>query len=349
MQLYKRNIKKSSDYKKLSKKLPSTLLMSKQKEGGYFENYVRYVEQYPFIRFNDDKRIDTLIIDIDSSQDGSEWLDLDVPHPSWIVWTDRGYQVGWILKKPIFISEQNKYRDRDFTYAMDVLKKLVHTFGADKDAIGFERVFRNPIYSKARAICRLDLEYDLGDFRHLESPAKLLDLKMENLTIAELMEMGYSDMTVGDGRNCALFDRLRLDAYQMMDNGRYSIDAVERRAVTYNLEFAEPMADKEVQDTVKSIDKFMMEKYDKGSFYMKNTTPEERKIIASKNGKKGGAVTAKVRSADAKARIYATLKQMESFDIKITISAVSRRAKSSKSTVTAYFKENNINGYALAL
>ena len=68
---------------------------------------------------------------------------------------------------------------------------------------------------------------------------------------------------------------------------------------------------------------------------MAKTTPEERSKIASKNGTKG----AKVKRLEAHTRIQATIVQMESFDIKITVSDLARRAKSDPKTVRAYLKE----------
>ena len=68
---------------------------------------------------------------------------------------------------------------------------------------------------------------------------------------------------------------------------------------------------------------------------MANTTKEQRKEIARKNGEKGG----KSRKAEAYGRILATINQMQSFDIKITVSEVARRAKSKRDTVRAYLTE----------
>ena len=68
---------------------------------------------------------------------------------------------------------------------------------------------------------------------------------------------------------------------------------------------------------------------------MAKTTPEGRSKIASKNGAKGGAV----RRRDAYIKIAATITQMQSFDIKITVSDLARRAKSGPKVVRAYLNE----------
>ena len=68
---------------------------------------------------------------------------------------------------------------------------------------------------------------------------------------------------------------------------------------------------------------------------MAKTTPEERSKIASRNGKKGGLK----RKHDAYIKIQATISQMQSFDIKITVSDLARRAKSAPKVVRAYLNE----------
>ena len=276
-------------------------------------------------------------MDIDTHQDGSVWLDHDLPEPTWTIWTDRGVQFIWQLKKPV-LAEVRQHR----AYAIDTLRKIVYALDADTDAIGYTRIFRNPFTNESR---QSDSVVDLSDFNHLDPPPRawverskprVISLLDNKPTIAENVD--FSTMREGDGRNTALFDRLRFWAYEQARADDYSEFDLAEKGFTLNSLFAEPMHYKEVDQIIASIDHFIETNY-KRSTYMANTTPEERKKIARKNGEKGG----KSRRAEAYGRILATINQMQSFDIKITVSELARRAKSDRKTVRSYLIEKGWN------
>ena len=120
-------------------------------------------------------------------------------------------------------------------------------------------------------------------------------------------------MKESTGRNCALFDVLRYWAYDEAKQGSYSAFALQRKAEILNTSFAESMKEKEVNTIVNSIDSFIQNKFNKG-FYMA-LSPEERKKVASANGKKSG----EARSKEAETKILTALNIMQSFEMKITI------------------------------
>ena len=93
------------------------------------------------------------------------------------------------------------------------------------------------------------------------------------------------------------------------------------------------MKEKEVNTIVNSIDSFIQNKFNKG-FYMA-LSPEERKKVASANGKKSG----EARSKEAETKILTALNIMQSFEMKITIRALAERSGTSKDTVQKYLKK----------
>ena len=243
----------------------------------------------------------------------------------------------WVLEKPI-LAKIPKYR----RYAEDVLKKIVYALDADKSAMSYTRVFRNPLrhrthFSNSRASLKdFDmLETPPTDWLQSVNPAKAYKNLLGD-KVGDTVE--FERMKQGDGRNVALFDRLRYWAYAEAKAGTYEEFNLAERGFKLNQQFAEPMEYKEVDRIIASIDWFIENKYSKGG-YMAKVTPEERKKIAAQNGKKGGAVTAKIRQSEAYGRILATINQMQSFDIKITVSEVARRAKADRKTVRAYLTE----------
>jgi len=329
MELYQT---KPKDFLKL---FPKEVLGSIIKEGGYTSSKSFYaLQRYNFIQYNSQDLINIICVDIDHHKDGAVWLDYDLPQPTWTVWTDRGVQFMWVLEKPI-LARVFKHKQ----YAKDILNKIVYTLDADTNAIGFNRVFRNPLTHDSRYS---DSRVNLKDFNHLESPSsewldKVYPKREKHQTLfgsTRDSEIDFASMEEGDGRNSALFDRLRYWAYDEAKAGTYTEFDLAHRGYVLNQAFKKELESKEVDRIITSIDRFIENTYMRSN-YMTKTTPEERSKIASKNGSKGGAV----RKAEAYGRIVVTITQMESFDIKITVSEVARRAKCSTHTARNYLTE----------
>jgi len=320
------------------KLFPPEVLGSTTKEGNYLTSKSYYsLQHYNFIQYNSQDRINIIAVDIDHHKDGGIWLDHDMPQPTWTIFTDRGVQLMWVLNNPIFTCNENRYRNKHLTYAKDVLNKIIYALDADTNAIGFHRVFRNPLthdslYSDSRV--------DLKDFNHLETPPtewfeRVFPKREKHKTLfgsTRDQNLDFSSMKEGDGRNSALFDRLRYWAYAEAKSGTYTEFDLAHRGYVLNQAFGQELAIKEVDRIITSIDKFIENTYYKGS-YMARTTPEERTRIASKNGSKGGAV----RKAEAYGRILMAINQVISYELKMTVSEVARRSKTDPKTVRKYF------------
>jgi len=332
MELYQTNPK---DFLKL---FPKEVLGSTTKEGGYASTKSFFaLRDYHYIQYNSKDRINIICVDIDHHQDGSVWLDHDLPQPTWTIWTDRGVQFMWVLEVPILLHTQFTRQNKQ--YAKDVLNKIVYALGADTNAIGFNRVFRNPLKHDSRYS---DSRVSLKDFKHLETPPRdWLERVYPRRVKHETLFGGhrdngldFSNMKEGDGRNVALFDRLRFWAYDVAKNGTYSEFDLAHKGYVLNQAFKQELENKEVDRIITSIDRFIENTYLRSN-YMVNTTKEERSKIASRNGKKGGSV----RRRDAYTKIEATIVQMQSFSIKITVSDLAKRAKSDRVTVRTYLNE----------
>jgi len=326
---------KPKDFLKL---FPKEILGSTSKDGGYASSKSFYaLNTYKFIQYNSKDRINIICVDIDVHRDGSVWLDCNLPQPTWTIWTDRGVQFMWVLEVPILLHTQ--YSRQNKQYAKDVLNKIVYALDADTNAIGFNRVFRNPLKHDSRYS---DSRVNLKDFNHLETPPtewfdKVFPKREKHQTLfgsTRDESLDFTTMEEGDGRNTALFDRLRYWAYDEAKAGTYTEFDLTHRGYVLNQTFKKGLESKEVDRIITSIDKFIENTYSRGN-YMARTTPEERSKIASKNGAKG----AKIRKMEARTRILATLNQVESFGIKITARDIAERAKADKNTVSTYLKE----------
>jgi hypothetical protein len=339
MKLYQDNIR---DFLSL---FPAQVLGSETKEGNYMPLQSFYALQtFNFIQYNSQDRINIICVDIDHHQDGAVWMDHDLPQPTWTIFTDRGVQLMWVLHNPLHLTN-NRHQQRDLSYAKDTLLKIVYALEADTNAIGFNRVFRNPLTHSAHFS---NTRVNLKDFNHLELPPRewmesvypSRDTKKRKTLFGSTREdrLEFESMKEGDGRNAALFDRLRFWAYDEAKAGTYTEFDLAHKGYVLNQAFKQAMQIKEVDRIIGSIDRFIENNYMRSN-YMAKTTPEERKEIAKKNGAKGGAVTAKIKQANAKGRILAVLNRFDMMEMKITITKVAEEAKAHKATVSRYLKE----------
>ncbi len=326
------NSRENASYKKYLKYFPKEVFGSTDKNQFYHTKERLYaLLDFKWIQYNSEDRLTVLSVDIDNSTDSLLYQDFSLPVPTWIIQTNKGFQYHWALKSPIMLKGYNSKKLRYIV--KDILHKLVSLLGGDINAIGLNRVFRSPTNNRTWFS---NNEVDLSEFYDLppvkeEIIDKILEEIKENKKNSSLK--GLSE---GEGRNCALFDKLRHWAYNKAKEGSYSLNALQMKAETLNFEFNEIMDLKEVTNIVNSIDEFIQNKY-KRIDYMA-LSPEERKKIASKNGKKSGEARSKV----AETKILTALKIMEDLKEKITIRALAERSGTSKDTVQKYLKKNRV-------
>lgn len=331
-ELYTKTLIKSREnasYKKYLKYFPKEVFGSTDKNQFYHTKERLYaLLDFKWIQYNSEDRLTVLSVDIDNSSDSLMYEDFSLPVPTWIIQTDKGFQYHWALKSPILLKGYNHKKLRYIV--KDILHKLVSLLNGDFNAIGLNRVFRSPTNNRTWFSGN---EVDLSEFYDLPTPKeeiidKILEEVKENKKNSSLK--GLSE---GEGRNCALFDKLRIWAYSRAREGSYSLNSLQMKAETLNFEFNEIMDLKEVTIIVNSIDEFIQNKY-KRIDYMA-LSPDERKKIASANGKKSGEARSKV----AETKILTALKIMEDLKEKITIRALAERSGTSKDTVMKYLKK----------
>lgn len=333
----KNSIKKPLTARQFLKYFPKEVFGSEIKNGGYHtKERFHALNEFKWVQYNSNSLFKVLSIDIDNSNDSLMYQDYNLPVPTWIIQTDKGFQYHWALKNHIALN--TKYSAKLKKIVKNITNNLVCLLDGDSHAMGFNRVFRNPINNRTWFSGN---EVDLSDFYDLPTAKddwlnrvfgnieKQKDLF--NNTYAK--DYDFSSMKEGDGRNCALFDTLRHWAYSEAKQGTYSEFELVRKAETLNYNFARMLEEKEVIKIVNSIDNFIETKYNKG-YYMA-LSKEQRKKVATANGKKSG----EKRSNEAKIKILAELNIMESFEMKITSISLAERSKTNKRTVLKYLKE----------
>ncbi len=319
------------------KYFPKQVFGSEYKNNYYHTKERLYaLKEFKWVQYNSDDRITVLSVDIDNSSDSLMYRDFNLPVPTWIIQTDKGFQYHWALKSAVMINGYNKHKL--IKLVKDILNKLVALLDGDINAIGLNRVFRNPVTNRSWFTGN---EIELKEFYDLPTPKedyfnKLLGRveKQKNLFGATYgASYDFSLMANNSGRNCALFDVLRYWAYDEAKQGSYCAFALQRKAEILNSSFAENLKENEVNSIVNSIDTFIKNKFKKG-FYMALSV-EDRKKVASANGKKSGEARSKV----AETKILTALNMMESFEMKITIRELAKRSGTSVNTVRKYLEK----------
>lgn len=315
----------------------------KQVFGSEFKNDYYHIKErlyalkeFKWVQYNSDDRFRVLSVDIDNSHDCMMYEDFNLPKPTWTIQTTKGFQYHWALKSDIPLKTATS--NKSIKLIKDILNKLVALLDGDINAIGINRVFRNPVTNRSWFTGN---EVELKEFYDLPSPKedyfnKLLGRveKQKNLFGATYgATYDFSSMKEGDGRNCALFDVLRYWAYDEAKQGSYNKFNLQRKAEYLNSTFAEPQKEKAVLSTVEEIDWFIENKFNKG-YYM-SLSVEDRKKVASANGKKSG----EKRTKEAETKILTALNIMQSFEMKITVRALAERSGTNKDTVQKYLKK----------
>ena len=319
------------------KYFPKQVFGSEYKNNYYHTKERLYaLKEFKWVQYNSDNRFRVLSVDIDNSSDSLMYRDFNLPVPTWIIQTDKGFQYHWALKQDIPLKTANS--NKSIKLVKDILNKLVALLDGDINAIGLNRVFRNPVTNRSWFPGN---EIELKEFYDLPTPKedyfnKLLGRveKQKNLFGATYgASYDFSLMANNSGRNCALFDVLRYWAYDEAKQGSYCAFALQRKAEILNSSFAENLKENEVNSIVNSIDTFIKNKFKKG-FYMALSV-EDRKKVASQNGKKSG----EARTKEARIKILTALNTMEAYEIKITVSELARRSSTNPKTTRAYLKE----------
>lgn len=327
---------KSRNAERFLKYFPNEIFGSECKNDYYHTKERLYaLKEFKWIKYNSDDMFSVLSIDIDDCSDTMKYQDYNLPAPTWIIQTDKGFQYHWAFKSPFMLSG---YNSRKLTKLLkDIQYKLVALLGGDLNALGLCRVYRNPCNNRTWFTGN---EIELKEFYDLPVPAvdKIIkNIKVQKDIFGNAYKKGYDFKTMvnGDGRNNALFDTLRTWAYDEAKSGTYSDFGLLRKAEILNLEFQTPLSQKEVNTIVNSIDGFIVNKFNKG--YFMALTPEQRSKIARKNGLKSG----EKRTKEAYIKIQTAIKILDELGLKKSIRAIASKSGTSTHTVQKYLKEVN--------
>ena len=219
------------------------------------------------IQANAKHSITWLVFDVDTSTASTDWLDRQVPPPNIMCVNPTNGHGHYYYGLKVPVHNYNHASDKAKKYLAYIDNSLTHTLDADP---GYAKLLsKNPLNKKWLTEI---LNTDLYELAELETG---FNVKIDYRKKPE---------SIGYGRNCILFERVRRWAYKERRsyNTYFNYDffyhAVLSRALQCNTEFNPPLPHSEVRATAKSIAKWTWE----------NMSQEGFKQWQSRQGKKSG-------------------------------------------------------------
>lgn len=232
------------------------------------------------IQYNARHSIGWLVYDIDSDTARFDWYDRSNPPPNIIaINRDNGHaHLFYGLIKPVH--DYTAANDAPLRYLAAVDIAMTEELEADP---GYTKLLaKNPLHERWDVIYPRDELYDLDEL------ASWLDMEKYHDKRKRLPAIGY-------GRNCTLFERLRLWAYKERRNEYLSAelfrDAVFNHGLVINGDFSPQLPHAEVRATAKSIARWTWRKMSAEGFI------ERQRELGRRSGIVGHAKAMELRAA----------------------------------------------------
>jgi len=195
-----------------------------------------------YIQANGPTHLYWLIFDLDLCGAALHWDHVGAPAPNITVKNpDNGHaHLIYGLVVPVRTAPDGK--SSPLRYAASVENALREKLGADPGYSGL--ICKNPLHSHWHV-------------KEWETHLYSLDWLADYLDLSPYADKRKRMPDYGLGRNCTLFERLRLWSYRAIRQGWPDYDqwlrAVEQRAAGYNTQFQNPLQANEVKHTAKSV------------------------------------------------------------------------------------------------
>lgn len=229
-----------------------------------------YAIRKSLVQHNFKHSLSWLVYDVDTGNAALDWQDNNAPAPNIIaINQSNGHaHLFYGLETPVHNYQGASEKALRYLGAIDVA--LTEKLGADP---GYSKLIsKNPLHDKWVTIYP---NYNLYD---LDELADWLDLEKYQDRRRRLPTVGY-------GRNCTLFERLRMWAYrerrkeQQYLSEEMFLEAVRYHALVLNAEFDPPLPHTEVRATAKSVARWTWQHMSAEGFRARQST------LGKKSGK----------------------------------------------------------------
>lgn len=240
---------------------------------------LRIAIQKRYIQPNPPGKVSYLAFDVDRTDAGSAWLDSNAPRPNFIIKNPENGHAHYLYALEHPVCTTSAARIKPMRYLAAIEASIAHELGADPGYSGL--IIKNPCHGHWQTII-------------VESNFYSMSVLAEHLDLTTPPANEERQCQSGLGRNCTLFDNLRVWAYKAVTEywkpgGEPTwTKAVRERAHAYNT-FPEPLQSKEVDQIGKSVAKWVWKHFSPAArqdLIDRTHTPE----LQAKRGAKKGAV-----------------------------------------------------------
>jgi hypothetical protein len=289
-------VKKTNDtylFQALIKNLPTKIYCSHNKSGAYSKSPLPAhiaLKKFEFIEFNSKERITIVVFDKDRHKSITaleyfkdipsfqEWLiDMNIPLPSYICQTTKGFQFGFIIKGFQCIQRGYNPKNSPQQFLSDIKGKYIQYLELDSIASSRDNgIFRNPV--KHKYIAYPSKVYNLHD---LNNPIKDISFNEEETTFKKTYIPVSKHRKIRENRNNSIF-KLCCMEFAYTKPTKTKIFAF---ANTININnFFEPLPASEIKSITNSIykrakDKTLISGLKKAQLNMKKLVKEREKQI----------------------------------------------------------------------
>jgi hypothetical protein len=280
----------------------------------------------PNIQINGPRRIGYLSFDIDRDIGALAWEDANLPPPNLVVVNPRNGHAHLIyeLREPVWLPRRDDMRPEPKVvgYLKAVQKAMGRALRADPHYNGL--LVKNPLHASWRVSCLCREPYDLADLsRHLEltdtPEAKLLDSP--------------------DGRNCTLFESLRLWSYRAKRD--FADQLSFHAAITAELDrlnelLTKPLGLPELKGIAKSVSNWTWNRYTgngkrRGIMCLNPADPLDQRQ------REGQDFTSRTRCSRTLSRIKQAYESIMRDGLRVTKTLVANRCNIHRNTVSKYW------------
>lgn len=235
------------------------------------------IKDYPYIQLNPSSRCSVLVFDCDNDISLLDWS--HIPAPNIIVKhkADNSYKTHlfYVLEKGVPLNELQTSKQANLLYT--VQKALTSILHADTGYAGL--LAKNPFADSWIAVTCNTTPYSLYDLR-----AWIDDDYAKEIQDARRVSnsVGFRQAFAAAGRNCAVFEHLRLWAYQQVSDyrqrggeGAFYAACVEHACMLND--FPVPLGTKEINDIAKSVSRWTWAHYKHD--YKRNDSKEHNEEV----------------------------------------------------------------------
>lgn len=289
----------------------------------------------PMIQVNGPRCIRYLCFDIDRKFGALAWEDANLPLPNLIMTNPKNGHAHLLyeIKEGIWKKSPKDPRPGEalpVRYLQAVYKAMAEALGADKSYPGL--LVKNPLHDAWTVTYGNQQPYTLGE---LSAHLDLLPAPKNGKLIEDV-----------DGRNCTLFCSLRFFSYRVVneyrDNHNFLSfkDDLWDELQTLNDELPNPLMDSELRGILKSVAKWTWKNYQgDGKIIRRGVMGLDPSLSLRVRQQLAQKRTCDIRVGKTEKSIKDSILQIQSEDISVSISEVSRRTKFSRNTVRVYWSK----------